>query len=89
MNKGDGGGSITGGGYLRLTPSEHSCTVHCDQAHYGPVYGGGAEAGFKGGQSMVGSGRLVIGGYADGGSVGRTDGGGEETDGTEMETETG
>ena len=52
------------------------------------MFGGSAEAGFKGGQSMVGSGRLVIGGYADGGSGGRTDGGGEETDGTEMETET-
>ena len=38
----------------------------------------------KGGQSVVGAGRLGMGGDADGGSRGGTDGGGgEDTDGTE------
>ena len=37
----DGGCGVTGGGYLRLPPPEHICTVNCDQAHYGPVHGSG------------------------------------------------
>ena len=57
-----GGGRIIGGGDLRLPSPEHSCTVHCDHAYYGPVYGGGAEAGVKGGQAVVGAGRLGLGG---------------------------
>ena len=57
------GGRITGGGDLRLTPPEHSSTVYFDQAHYGLVSGGGVEAGFKGGQVVVGAGRLrLVGG---------------------------
>ena len=38
--------------------------------------GGGAEAGVKGGQAVVGTVQLGIGGDADVGSGGRTDGGG-------------
>ena len=72
----DGGEGITGGGDLRLTPPEHSCTVYCDQDHYGPVSGGREEAGVKSGQLVVGSGWLGLGGDADGSSRGRTNGGG-------------
>ena len=34
-----------GGGDIRLPPPEHGRTVHCYQAHYGPVHGGRAETG--------------------------------------------
>ena len=44
----DGGGRITGGRYLHLPPREHSHTVHCDQAHYGHVAGGGEASGVMG-----------------------------------------
>ena len=36
----DGWCRIVGGVYLRLPPPEHSCTVYCGQAHYGPVSSG-------------------------------------------------
>ena len=49
----DGGSGTTGGGYLRLPPPDHGRTVHCDQAHYGPVSGGGAETGAKDIQVVV------------------------------------
>ena len=49
---------ITGVGDLRLPPPEHSHT------HYGPVSSNGAEAGIKGGQELMGAGRLGIGGDA-------------------------
>ena len=71
----NGGGGILGGGYLRLLPLEHGCTVYCDQSHYGPVSDGRAEVRFKGDQAVVGSGRTGCGRGADGGSGGRTDGG--------------
>ena len=73
----DGGGGVKGGGDLCLLPQEKSCTVHCDQAHCGHVSVGSVEAGVKGGQEVVGLGRLRLGGDADGGSVGGTDGGGK------------
>ena len=38
----DGGSGTAGCGYLRLLRPEHGHTVHCDQAHYGPVSGGRA-----------------------------------------------
>ena len=76
-----------GGRYLRIPPPEHSCTVYCDQDHYGPVSNGGAEAGVKGNQTVVGAGRIGCGGYVYGGLGGGTDGGGEEMDGTETETD--
>ena len=44
----DGGGGTAGGGDLRLPPLEHSPNVYCDQAHYGPVSGYGADVGAKG-----------------------------------------
>ena len=72
----DGGFRVTGGGDLRLPPLENSHTVHCDQAHYGPVSLGGEAFGFTGGQSLVGTRRLGLGRYADGSLGGRTDGGG-------------
>ena len=70
----DDGGGITGWGELRILPPEHSHTVNFNQAHYWPVSGIGAEAGFKGGQAVVGSGRPVFGGDADGRSGGGTEG---------------
>ena len=66
---------ITGGGHVRLPPSEHSHTLHFDQAHYLPVSGVSAEAGVKGDQAVVGSGRPGFGWYAYGSSEGGTDGG--------------
>ena len=67
---------ITGGEDLCLLPPEHSLTVYCDQAHYGPVSGGGVEDGVKGVQLVVGAGRIRLGGDADGGLGGGTDEGG-------------
>ena len=56
----DGGCYITGVGYICLLLQEHSRTVHCDQAHNGPVSGGVVEAGVKGGQGVVGAGWIRI-----------------------------
>ena len=49
----DVGERLKGGGYLHLPPPEHSFTVYCDQENYGPVSGGGAEAGATGGNRIV------------------------------------
>ena len=70
-------GGISVGGDLRIPLPEQNRTVYCDQAHYGHVSDRGAEAGVKGDQAVVGAGRNVCGGDADGGLVGRTYGGGE------------
>ena len=70
------GGCTAGGRDLHILPPEHSHTVYCDQAHYGPVSGGGAEARVKGSQAVVVSGRVGCGGYADSGSGGGMGGGG-------------
>ena len=73
LSGGRGGrGGIIGGGDLRLPPTEHSCTVHYNQAHYVPVFGGSAEAGVKGGQVVVGAGRLRLGDDVSGVSGGET-----------------
>ena len=72
----DGGGRIAGGLEICLPPPEHSSTVYCNRAYYGPVSGDGAEDSVKGDQSVVGAGRNGCGGDADGGSGGGTDGGG-------------
>ena len=69
----DVGGGTSGGGYLCLPLSEHIFTFYCYQAHYVPVSCGGVEAGVKGYQAVVGSGRIGCGGDADGGSGGGTD----------------
>ena len=53
-----GGVIISGGRGLRLSLLEHVRTVYCDQAHYVPVTGGGLEAGSKGVQVVVGTGRI-------------------------------
>ena len=75
----DGRVGITGGGYLRLLPPEHSCKVYCNQYHHGPVSGDGAKAGVKGGQAVVVSGRIGLGGDADSSwEVERTERGGEK-----------
>ena len=42
-----------GGGDIRLPPPEHGHTVHCYQAHYGPVYIGRAETKTKDIQAVV------------------------------------
>ena len=72
----DGVERITRGGDLSLLSPEHSHTVNCDQAHYGPVSDGGEAYGVTGDQAVEGSGRLGLGGDADGGSGGRLGGGG-------------
>ena len=46
--RGDCGGGPTRDGYLCCLTTEHSRTVHHDQAHYGPVYGGVEMPGYKG-----------------------------------------
>ena len=79
----DGGSGTEGGEYLSLSYPEHGCTVHYNQAHYGPVSGGAADTRAKGIQSVVvigrdGCGRDVgsrLGGGTDGG------GGGDGRDG--------
>ena len=84
-DRSDGGGGIAGGGYLCLLPQEHSCTVHCDQSHYGPVYGRGKAYGVTGGQVVVASVRFGLGRDVDSefrGGTGRTGGGAEDMDRT-------
>ena len=49
------------------------------------MFGGSAEAGFKGGQAVVGVVQLGLGEDADVGSGGRTDKGGGDTDGVYTE----
>ena len=57
----DGGDRITGCGDLRLPPPQYSCTVHCNQTHYGPVSSRQAASGVKGCQALVQTGRLGLG----------------------------
>ena len=76
---GDEGGGVTEGGYLFLLTPEHSCTVHYDKDHYGPVSGSREAIRFMGGQAVFGAGSLGIGGDADGRLGGRKGGwGGDE-----------
>ena len=53
---------ITGVGDLRLPLPEHSHTVYCVYIHFGHVSINRAEAGVKGGQELMGAGRLGLGG---------------------------
>ena len=62
-----------------------SILFSCYQANYEPVSGGGVGAGVKGGHAAMGAVRLGLRGDVDGGSRGRTDRGGEETDRTETD----
>ena len=70
----DGRGGFAGGVDLSLPPSEHSSTIYCDQAYYGYVSSGKAEARAKGGNAVVGTGGLGFGGDMDGGPGGGADG---------------
>ena len=70
----DGEGKIIGGGYLHLLPPENSFTVHCDQAHYGTVFGRRETPEDKCVQELVGVGGPGFGGDVDGGSGGGTGG---------------
>ena len=72
----DGRGGINGGGDLSIFPPEHSCTVYCDQAHYGPVSSREAYKEVKGGHAVVGAGYIRLGGdteigWGGGRNVGR------------------
>ena len=83
----DEGSRTAGGGDLRLLPPEHGCTLNHDQYHYGPVSGGGAETGAKDIQSVLGTGRVDVEGMR---TVARRQNrrrGGEDTDGTDTETD--
>ena len=60
---------ITGSGGLRLMLPQHSCTVHCNQDHYGPVSGVRSVSRVKDVQSVVERRR-----DADSGLGGGTDG---------------
>ena len=81
----NGRGRDVGDGDLHLPPPEHSCTVYCDQAHYGPVSSGRADTGDMGLQRVVGSGWGGHRGDEDGGFEGGTvrGGGGDRRDGDE------
>ena len=59
-NGSDGGLGITGGEDIHLITPEHIITVHCNQAYYGTVSSRGEAPGVMGGQSVVGTGRLVL-----------------------------
>ena len=54
-----GRGNTAGSEYLLLPPPEQSCTVYCNQAHYGPVTGSRAYIRVKDDQAVVGA--LCIG----------------------------
>ena len=56
----NGGGVITGGGDLCITPPEHSCTVNYEQAHYGPVSGSREAYRVMGDQVVVRTGRIDL-----------------------------
>ena len=71
----DDGSRTAGSGDIRLPLTEHGHTVHCDQARYGPVSGGGMETGAKDIQSLVGTGWGGCEKDADSGSGDRTSGG--------------
>ena len=82
----DGRGVIAGGGDLLLPPPEHSGTVYCNQAHYGPVSSSGAKSRVKVDQEVVVSGRVGCAGNADGDIGGGTEGRGG-ADRTETDTD--
>ena len=63
----DGGSGTAGGGDLRLPPPEHGSKVHCDQDHYLPMSGGGAETGANDIHVVVGTGWVGYGRDTDDG----------------------
>ena len=74
----NGSGGNVGDGYLRLLKPEHGRRFYCEQEHHLPVSGGGEKTASTGVQTLVGTGWGGCDGYADGGSVVGTDGGGGE-----------
>ena len=72
----DGRDGTVEDGDLCLLPLEQSCTVHYDQDHYGPVYGGGLETRSIGIQAVVRTRQGGRGGDVDGILGGGMDGGG-------------
>ena len=72
----DGGSGTAVGGDLHLLLPEHGCAVCYNQAHYGPMYGGGADIGTKGYQEVVVIVQVRCGGDADSGLGGGMDRGG-------------
>ena len=69
---GNGGGGPAGGRDLHHPPPEHSLTVNCNQAHYGPVSGGGETPWENGVKAVVGLGVSGNGGDTYGILGGRT-----------------
>ena len=61
------GRNTTGDGDLRFLPPEYGRTVHCDQAHFEPVYGGGSDTGANDIQVVVEVAWSRCGEYVDGG----------------------
>ena len=74
----DGGLGIIGGEDLCLLPPDQIITVHCNQAYYGTVSSRGEAPGVTAGQSVVGTGQIVLKRDAVGYSRGGTDGGEED-----------
>ena len=74
-----------GGRDPRILPPEQNFTVYCDQAHYGPVFGGGSDTGAKDIQAVVVTVmvrcRRHVDGSSGGGTGGGGGGGGGDTDG--------
>ena len=62
----DGGRGSIGGRDLSIPQSKNSCTVHCDQDHYVPVYGVRYMSNVTGVQAVVGIGQIGLGRDADG-----------------------
>ena len=50
------GGGVQSDGNLHLAKSEYGCSVYCDATDYGPVKGGGEEAGGTGRDAVAGTG---------------------------------
>ena len=68
---GNGGVGPAGCEYLCFLTLEHSRTVHCNQAYYGPFSGSGVTPGDKGVSAVVGVGGIgpVGGVYGSSGGV--------------------
>ena len=67
-------GDTAGSEDLRLPPPEQSCTVYCDQAHYGTVAGRGAYTRVEDDIAVDGSGWIGRGKDEDGSEAEHTKG---------------
>ena len=70
----NGRGGSAGGGELHCPKPEQSCTVHCNQDHYGPVSGVKATPRDNGVKAVVIAGVYEPGREVDSGSGERTGG---------------